>query len=102
MKNRVSLDLAGLVRRRPRAYQEWLALRRWGRLPTWEADPPGYLLRQARERSDLTQAELATRLGRTQQAIAQAERWQSNPTISFMRDWAQATDTDLTVDFGLR
>ncbi len=80
----------GLVRRRPRRYAEWKALRGWGKLPSWEIEPVGYLLRLSRERVGLTQAELARSLRCSQQAIAQAERWESNPTTEFMRRWADA------------
>lgn len=84
-----------LRRRRPRAYAEWAALRRWGRLPTWEESPPGYLLRAARETAGLTQKALARRLDCTQQAIAQAERADANPTVGFVRRWASATGARL-------
>jgi DNA-binding XRE family transcriptional regulator len=80
----------GLVRRKPRAYAEWRALRGWKRLPPWEPEPPGFLLRLSREEATLTQAELARRLGTSQQAIAQAERWNANPTVDFLRRWARA------------
>lgn len=81
---------SGLVRRKPRSYTEWKALRNWGKLPAWEPEPAGYLLRAAREVAGLTQAELAERLRVTQQSVAQAERWESNPTVRFMREWAAA------------
>ena len=87
----------GLVRRRPRAFAEWKALRRWRKLPPWEPEPIGYLMRLARERAGLTQDELAQRLGCTQQAVAQAERWQGNPTADFMRRWATACGAKLEV-----
>jgi DNA-binding XRE family transcriptional regulator len=80
----------GLVRRKPRAYYEWKTLRGWGQLPDWEESPPGYLLREARERTGLTQAELGERLGCSQQAVARAERWESNPTVAHLRKWAEA------------
>ena len=80
----------GLARRRPRAYAEWKALRRWGKLPPWEDEPIGYVMRLARETSGLTQAVLARRLDCTQQAVAQAERWNSNPTVEFLRRWVAA------------
>jgi transcriptional regulator with XRE-family HTH domain len=83
------------VRRRPRRFPEWKALRSWGRLPAWELEPVGYLLRAAREAAGLTQAELARRLGCTQQAVAQAERWESNPTVGFIRRWAEACGSKL-------
>lgn len=87
-------------RRRPRAYLKWAALRRWGQLPPWEEFSAGYLLREARERVHRTQSELAERLGVSQQAIAQAERWRSNPTVHFLRAWAQACDMGLDLTFG--
>jgi DNA-binding XRE family transcriptional regulator len=86
-------------RRRPRAYLKWAALRRWGQLPPWEEFSAGYLLREARERVHRTQSELAERLGVSQQAIAQAERWRSNPTVHFLRAWAEACDLDLDLAF---
>ena len=61
-----------------------------GKIPAWETDPPGYLLREARETAGLTQGRLAARLGRTQQAIAQVERFTSNPTMEFVHEWARA------------
>ena len=76
-------------RTKPRAFLEWRALRRWGKLPSWEPEPAGYLLRLAREQAGLTQRELARRLGCTQQAVAQAERWQGNPTVDFLRRWGR-------------
>ena len=48
-----------LNRRRPRAFLEWRALRRWGKLPDREAEVPGYLLRIARENTALTQGNTA-------------------------------------------
>lgn len=83
----------GLVRRRPRQFAEWKALKGWGRLPAWETEPVGYLMRLARERAGFTQTDLGRRLGCSQQAIAQAERWESNPTVEFIRKWADACKT---------
>lgn len=91
-------DLPLLGRKRPRDYQEWLALRRWGRLPPAERLIAGFLLRHARERAGLSQLELSRRLGSTQQAVSQAERWQSNPTVRFMESWARETACDLILD----
>jgi len=87
----------GARRRRPREYAEWRALQVWGALPVWEASPAGYVLRLTREDAGLTQADLAERLGCTQQAIAQAERFESNPTVSFMRRWSEAVGADLAI-----
>lgn len=78
------------------------ALRRWGKLPAWEQDVAGYLLRQAREGAGLTQRELAARLGVTQQAIAQAERWDANPCLDLLRRWAAATGSVLVLSFEVR
>jgi ribosome-binding protein aMBF1 (putative translation factor) len=89
---------SGLMRRRPRRFAEWKALRRWGKLPSWESEPVGYLMRLAREGTGLTQAELARRLACTQQAVAQAERWQGNPTAEFMRRWARACGATLKIE----
>jgi DNA-binding XRE family transcriptional regulator len=82
--------LPRLERRRPRSFTEWRTLRRWGRLPPWEVEAPGFLLREARLGSGLTQEALADRLGITQQAVSRAERWGSNPTIELMRRWLSA------------
>ena len=79
-----------LNRRRPRHFAEWRTLRRWGKLPPWEQDVAGYRLRLAREDAGLTQAGLADRLGISQQAVAQAERWSANPTVEQIRRWAEA------------
>ena len=90
MGNNRSERLPRLVRRRPRSFTEWSALRRWGKLPSWEVDVPGFLLREARHAAGLSQAMLADRLGITQQAVSQAERWSSNPTVDLMRRWLEA------------
>jgi DNA-binding XRE family transcriptional regulator len=84
-------------RNRPRDYREWRALVRWGQLPPWEAVPAGYLLRAAREAARLTQAGLAERLDCSQQAVAQAERWSSNPTVEFLDRWATACGARLKI-----
>lgn len=83
-----------LRRRKPRDYVEWSTLRRWGKIPPWEEEPAGYLLRLVRETAGLTQARLARRIGCSQQAVAQAERWASNPTVGFARRWARAVGTE--------
>lgn len=86
------LDLPrGLLRRRPRSYAKWRWLRQSGRMPAWESLPAGFLLRETREEAGLTQRELAERLGCSQQAVARAERWESNPTVGLVERWAAAT-----------
>ena len=59
--------------------------------------PPGALLRAAREAAGVTQAEMGRRLGSSQQAVAQAERPESNPTMRFLSEWARALDLELDV-----
>ncbi len=93
-----SRELAVLRRRRPRDYEEWKALSSWGKLPPWEPRAPGFQLRRARESAGLTQQELAERLGISQQAVARAERWQSNPTVRFLESWALALDGHLQLE----
>ena len=58
---------------------------------------PGYLLRTARESAGLTQTQLAEKLGITQQAVARAERWGSNPTVDLMKRWAKACGKSLVI-----
>jgi DNA-binding XRE family transcriptional regulator len=94
-----TLPLLDLPRGKPRSYLEWKTLRRWDQLPSQERSTPGYLLKLAREETGLTQKELALRLNTSQQAIAQAERWQSNPTMSFMRSWMKACGKKLELGF---
>jgi DNA-binding XRE family transcriptional regulator len=43
-----------------------------------------------REEAGLTQRQLADELATTQQAVAQAERWTSNPSVNFMKRWGRA------------
>lgn len=88
----------GVRRTRPRDPFEWKTLRRWGRLPSWAVSPSGYLLWETRERADLTQEDLAARLCCSQQAVAQAERGDSNPTAGFLRSWADATGAGLALE----
>lgn len=91
-------DLA-LPRVKPRSFLEWKTLRGWDQLPARERSVPGYLLKLAREEAGLTQRQLADRLGTSQQSVAQAERWQSNPTVSFMRSWLKACGRELKIGF---
>ncbi|HMF10593.1 MAG TPA: helix-turn-helix transcriptional regulator [Thermoanaerobaculia bacterium] len=62
-----------------------------------EDAPVGDLLRHAREQAGLTQAELAHQFRCTQQAIAQAERAETNHTIEFLRRWAKACKKQLSI-----
>lgn len=87
-------------RGRPRSFFEWATLRRWGKLPSWEVDQAGYLLRLAREEAGLTQADLAARLGVTQQAVSRAEAWTSNPTVGLLRRWLAACGWTMRVEVG--
>lgn len=90
-----------LLRSKPRAYEEWRALREWSRLPPWEPVRAGFVLRAAREAAHCTQAELAARLGVTQQAVARAERSDSNPTAALLDAWARALGTRLQLEIPL-
>jgi DNA-binding XRE family transcriptional regulator len=90
-----------LRRRRPRSFEEWKALSSWGRLPAWEMPSAGYQLRRAREEAGLTQAELARRLGVSQQAVARAERWDSNPTFRLLESWSAAVGASLRLEIDL-
>ena len=90
--------LLRVTRGRPRSFFEWATLRRWGKLPPWEVDQPGYLLRLAREEAELTQSELAARLGVTQQAVSRAEAWSSNPTVGLLRRWLSACGWRMRID----
>lgn len=100
MKTSKFADIRNLPRGKPRSYLEWKTLRRWNQLPSRERSVPGYLLKLAREEAGLTQIELSVRLGSSQQAVAQAERWKANPTVSFMRSWVKACGKELEIRFG--
>jgi len=52
---------------------------------------PSALLRSARRRAGLTQAELAARLGRSQPAVAALERPGANPTVATLIEAMHAT-----------
>lgn len=88
-----------LSRGRPRDFEEWRTLRRWGKLPSWECTVIGYLLREVRLEAGLSQSALARILGVSQQAVACAERWHSNPTVDVLRRWAKACDARVEVGF---
>jgi DNA-binding XRE family transcriptional regulator len=89
---------ARIHRGRPRSFFEWATLRRWGKLPPWEVDQAGYLLRLAREEAGLTQSELAARLGVSQQAVSRAEAWTSNPTVGLLRRWLGACGWTMRIE----
>ena len=52
---------------------------------------------RARTAANLTQAELARRLGTTQSAVARLERGRVSPSFATLRRYAEATGTRLTV-----
>ncbi len=53
----------------------------------------------ARARSDLSQEELAKRMGTSQPAIARLESGKANPSLETLRRYARATGTKLRIDF---
>jgi transcriptional regulator with XRE-family HTH domain len=55
------------------------------------------LLRDARSRAGLTQAELARRLGISQAAVAKLERHQANPTIATLEGALRGTGQQLVL-----
>ena len=55
-------------------------------------------VRQARERVGLTQAELATRIGSTQPAVARLEAGGSSPSFATLRRIAAALGFELVVE----
>ena len=58
------------------------------------------LLAEARLRSQMTQAELATAMGTTQPAVARAESGYRMPRLEFIDRWALATGSEIPVTFG--
>lgn len=58
----------------------------------------GWLLAQARRDAGLTQAELARRLGISQPAVAQLERFDSNPRIETLERALRAVGVELVID----
>ncbi len=53
---------------------------------------------RARTAANLTQAELARRIGTTQSAVARLEGGRVSPSFSTLRRYAEATGTRLTVE----
>jgi len=92
-------------RRRPRDPEEIRALRRIGadRQKPFidEAGDAALQIRMARTRAGVTQAELASRLGVTQQQVQRLEDPdKSNPTVATLRSIARALGMRLRVDLG--
>lgn len=58
----------------------------------------GRLIREARRRANLTQADLATRLGVSQPAVAKLERPGANPTVETLDRVLSATGHRLVLD----
>ena len=56
------------------------------------------LVKQSRLKAGLTQAELATRLGTTQSAVARLERAGSNPRLHTIERALRATGHSLSID----
>ena len=63
---------------------------------------PALLLREARRRAGLTQADLGRRLGISQAAVAKLESPRANPTIDTLEQALWATGHRLTLDAGAR
>ncbi len=55
----------------------------------------GILIREARRRAGLTQAELARRVGTTQSAIARIERGRTEPSLARARELVRACGLEL-------
>jgi transcriptional regulator with XRE-family HTH domain len=45
---------------------------------------------------------MAERLGCSQQAVARVERPDSNPTVSFLKEWAAAVGREVEISLGQR
>jgi XRE family transcriptional regulator, fatty acid utilization regulator len=60
-------------------------------------EPAGTLIRRLRRQSNVTQAQLARRMGTTQSAIAVLERPTSNPTVHTVSDALGALGYRLTL-----
>ena len=67
-------------------------------IPSWEVNPPGYLLREARESAGVTHQRLASLLGCSQQAVSRAERFDSNPPLEFVNAWKAALGFELQTE----
>ena len=60
-----------------------------------DQETPGQLLRDARRRHGVTQAQLATRASTTQSAISRIERDQVSPSVETLRDLLHLLGEDL-------
>lgn len=97
-------DFSG-PRRRPRDPDEEAALRELG-LDRWRPfarlhgrSRPAFEIRRARKRAGLSQAELAARMGVSQQQVQQLEDPdRSNPTWATLRKIAEALDVELRLE----
>ena len=56
-------------------------------------------LLKARAKAKLTQAEIAERMGTTQSAVARLEGGRGSPSIATLRKYAEATGTELKIEF---
>lgn len=59
----------------------------------------GVLVREARVSAELSQAELAKRVGTSQSAIARLESGGAQPTVATLRRIATALSVDLVIEF---
>lgn len=53
----------------------------------------------ARAKSDLTQEQIAQRMGTSRTAIARLEGGKANPSVKTLRRYAEATGTKLRIEF---
>lgn len=60
-------------------------------------ETPGLLLRSARERNGITQAELANRAGTTQSAISRIEKDRVSPSVETLRELLALVGEELTI-----
>jgi transcriptional regulator with XRE-family HTH domain len=67
-----------------------------------EAFAPAGRVREARERCGITQAELASRIGSTQPAIARLEAGGSTPSLGTLRRIAAALGLELVIELRAR
>ncbi|MDZ4791365.1 MAG: helix-turn-helix transcriptional regulator [Hyphomicrobiales bacterium] len=80
----------------------------------WRKEEPGFVeaydaleeefslaaaLIDARARSELSQEEIAERMGTSQPAVARLESGKANPSLATLRRYAKATGTKLKIDF---